>query len=212
MRVFNFFLLLLIFFSCKNNSLSENKIKEITNYFEAESVYLNVDSNIYSLIVNNSNLKSPYLIEQFSNVTALNLYQVLVKRKPEMEFDTKFSIEHIGDYSKKFSYKLSFLSSIDYGISSIENVVYSLKEENKILLDSFYINPDCNVEPIIAEGIEWMKIQNMDLISFESAEFNLCEETITTVLFRMNLHPLNEIIWIYYYLEEDKIIAIVGNV
>lgn len=184
--------------------------KNLTNYFEADSVSLMSENNLYFVKIYDCKVENTYLLEEFSKIAALNFYRTVIKPKPEIEFSTKVIIEIKGKFFKKYIFEISFLADIDNGFYMSEDVIFSLKT-NIVPLEFFLLEQECNNTPILGDGINWNNTNSIDLISFEESQFNLCEENIPTILYRINLSPENEIIWIYYSIESKKIVAIIPN-
>jgi len=205
----NIIIILCILFSCGTN-LNQNLFdseqkEEVLSYFEANELFFEVENNLYTLNIMGSKIDNTYILEEKSKVVALKICQIL-KEKPEISFDTEIIVKLEGN-NNSYNYKLSYLTEIQEGLRTVEKSINHLKN-NKVLLEDFYIDLNCNDKPIIANEIDWDKIQNINLINFEIAEFNMCDQIIETVLYRINSLPLDINIWVYYYLKEHKIIAI----
>ncbi|WP_338731494.1 hypothetical protein [Mangrovimonas cancribranchiae] len=206
----NIIFILLILFSCDSNvdqNLFDSEQKEeVLNYFEASELFFEVENNLYILNIIGSKIDNAYILEENSKVIALKICQIL-KEKPEISFNTEIIVKLEGKYNNSYNYKLFHLAEIQEGLESVEKSINHLKN-NKVLLEDFYIDLNCNDKPIIANEIDWDKIQNVNLINFEIAEFDMCDQIIESVLYRINLLPLNINIWVYYYPKDHKIIAI----
>jgi len=137
----------LIVISCKNNSIdtffSQAKIDELTNLLEADHLALKVDDNVYNLLIDNSQIKKTIILEEFSKIVALELFNAVSEKLPEIYNDPEIRIIYKGAEFMEYQYKFSFLSEIDQGIKVISKVFDSLRRGNQNYVESFYINQKC---------------------------------------------------------------------
>ena len=205
-------LIFLCFFSCKNINkeitLSAETNTDMKYLLNCDKFYFSESENTYDITVNSTRIKTNIGKEMGASISALKVYEEVVKDNTMLAYNTKFNII-FSDTNKVYSYSLQDLSDVSNGQEVIDKLIIGLQNRT-VSIHNF----NCKDEPkdtLNEVNIDWSKIKDYGIGGFQIFKSELCHKKRDIILYRFFIYPQKIQLWFYLDKKENKIIRIINN-
>jgi len=205
-------LFILCFFSCKNINkeitLSDETDTVVKYLLNCDKFYFSESENSYDITVNNTRIKTSIGKEMGASISALKVYEEVVKGNTMLDYNIKFNII-FSDNNKIYSYSLQDLSDVSNGQEVIDKLIIGLQNRTVSIHDF-----DCKDVPkdtLNEVNIDWSKIKDYGIGGFQIFKSELCHKKKDIILYRFFISPQKFQLWFYLDRKENKIVRIRNN-